>query len=595
MRVLPVAAEILYDAAMRLFPTCARRAPLLALVLLSACAATGSRSLAAATAGGGGGSTASAVSLDRFTSEGALLAARIAASRDQQRLAVKFYEKALAARTGRPNGERALILNHAFASALLADTPQQVAFARDLPDNGLADLVLGNHALMTGDDAAAQRFYARLPSRSGVGMIRPLLIAWTQAGQGDTDAAIDRLKGRFDNAGFGPVYALNAALIADRAGRAAQAAPLYRLARQSYGAVNLRLAQILASWDARRGETAKAADVLARMAHEHPDLALALPALEREAAKPAVSTVRDGAAEAYLTLAGSLSSKGEASLRDVLLRFALRLRPDLGAARLLLADTQAERGATAKAARTLAQVGRNDPLYAPALLRRAALLDSEGKGEALLPELADLAQAHPQSTAPLLQAAEIQRNAGHYAKARMLYSRAIGLLGANPPLSAWPLFYGRAIAEDKLGDWSAAEADLHRALALAPDQPFILNYLGYSYALRGVHLQRAQQMIEQALQVDPNDGAIIDSLGYVLYRRGKTQQALQTEIRAVENAPDDPEVNAHLARMFEAAGDHLAARYQYARTLGLNPAPKLRAKIEAALKAARKPSGQPQS
>ena len=499
--------------------------------------------------------------------------------------AVRFYERAIAKNGGSLSADKALIVNHAFAASLLADAPQAVSFARDLQGNSLADLVLGNHAVGAGNDKAAHRYYEGLPSGGTFGLIRPILLAWTTAGEGNTDNALERLKGLVNDPSFGPVYAPNAALIADRAGREAEAAPLYRLAEHAYGAVNLRLAQVLASWDARRGETAKARAVLARMAQDHPDLALALPALDQQAAKPAIASVKDGVAEAYLTLAGSLGNNDSGPLRDVLLRFALRLRPDLNAARLLLADTEAARGATEKAARTLAAVGRDDPLYAPALLRRAALLSSVGKGQSLLPALAELAKAHPESTQPLLQEAEIEREAGHYAKARAVYSQAIGLLGANPPLSAWPFFYGRAIAEDKLGDWSAAEADLHRALALAPDQPFVLNYLGYSYALRGIHLKRAQQMVEQALQVDPDEGAIIDSLGYVLYRRGKIHDAVKTQIRAVENAPDDPEVNAHLAQMFDAAGDHLAARYQYARALALHPDPKLRATIEAALKA----------
>lgn len=112
----------------------------------------------------------------------------------------------------------------------------------------------------------------------------------------------------------------------------------------------------------------------------------------------------------------------------------------------------------------------------------------------------------------------------------------------------------------------------------------MLNYLGYSYALRGIHLAEAEAMIEQALTVDPNEGAIIDSLGYVLLREGKIQRAMREQIRAVRLAPTDPEVNAHLADIFAAAGDKLAAQHQWERALSLHPKPQEKARIEARLK-----------
>ncbi|OYW06994.1 MAG: hypothetical protein B7Z59_12535, partial [Acidiphilium sp. 37-67-22] len=87
------------------------------------------------------------------------------------------------------------------------------------------------------------------------------------------------------------------------------------------------------------------------------------------------------------------------------------------------------------------------------------------------------------------------------------------------------------------------------------------------------------------LAVDPHEGAIIDSLGYVLLREGKLAEAMTTQIHAVHLAPDDAEVNAHLADIYAAAGHKLAAEHQWERALSLHPDPKLRATIEARLKA----------
>jgi Flp pilus assembly protein TadD len=128
------------------------------------------------------------------------------------------------------------------------------------------------------------------------------------------------------------------------------------------------------------------------------------------------------------------------------------------------------------------------------------------------------------------------------------------------------------------------------ALALAPNQPYVLNYIGYSWALRGENLPEAQNMLQEALGVDPDEGAIIDSLGYVNLRRGDTATALKLLTHAVHLDPDDAEVNAHLGDAFWAAGLHLQAGYQWQRALGLQPNPKLQAQIEDKLKQIQPPA-----
>lgn len=544
-------------------PKILRRAALSLALLLSACA-------------GGRAETGPSPTTSLY---GAFMAGNYAAATGHEAEAANFFATAIA----RDPANRDL-LRRGFIAALLARSSERIALAKRLGNDPLALMVRANAALETGNYATAAQDFAAMPKFGVTGLVRPLLLAWAEAGAGKTGTAIAGLTRLDAAAPFGPVYALNAALIADFAGREAEAAPLYRIAERAFPAPNLRLAQALASWQARQGNTESAYAVLVHMAASHPDLDLALPALERNAAKPMIGSARDGVAEAYLTLAGSLGQPAQALLRKILLGFALELRPDLSAARLLQANLDVSLGKRASAAATLAAIKPGDPLHAPAVMQRAEILDGLGKGATMLPALAALAKSHPHSAAPLTLAGDIERDAKHYAAARALYSRALARLGPNPPGSAWAIIYGRAITEDKLNDWPQADADLHRALALDPGQPFVLNYLGYSYALRGIHLAHAQKMIEQALQVDPNEGAIIDSLGYTLLRRGKIAHAMRVQIRAVQRAPDDAEVNAHLADIFYAAGDRLAARNQWARALALHPDPAEKAKIEAALK-----------
>ncbi|MHB1302893.1 MAG: tetratricopeptide repeat protein [Acidiphilium sp.] len=512
---------------------------------------------------------------------GASMAGDYAVSIGDEAAAAHYFGAALAADPGNRT-----LLRQAFVATLLARNPDVAALAAKLGADPLAVMVRANAAMAAGKPEDAAHLLGGMPKSGVVGLARPLLLAWAEAGAGRYGDAVTRLKSAAAGPGFGPVDTLNAALIADLAGREAEAQRLYAAAATAMPTPNLRLAQALASFQARQGNTERAAAILADMAAHHPDLALALPALERDAAKPMIGSAKDGMAETYLTLAGTLDQPNEQLLRRILLGFALELRPDLSSARMLLAALDIKEHKPHRAAAALAAVGPDDALHAPATLQRAQILAGLNKGTTALPALAALAQAHKHDAAALTLAGDIERAAKHYRKAIGLYGRAFARLGPNPPPGAWAILYGRAIAEDKLGDWPKARADLHRALSLSPGQPYVLNYLGYSEALRGKNLPAAQKMIEQALAVDPNEGAIIDSLGYTLLREGKIGHAMRVQIRAVHLAPDDAEVNAHLADIFYASGNRLAARNQWARALALHPDAKEKARILARLKRA---------
>jgi Flp pilus assembly protein TadD len=195
-----------------------------------------------------------------------------------------------------------------------------------------------------------------------------------------------------------------------------------------------------------------------------------------------------------------------------------------------------------------------------------------------------LAAATPDNPDALAAAGDVLRGDNQYAAAIGLYDKAIALTGQPAPPGAWSLYFDRGICEDQTGNWTAAQPDLLNALALAPNQPYLLNYIGYSWALRGENLTQAHDMLQEAVGLDPNDGAVIDSLGYVALRQGHTADALSLLTQAVELDPDDAEVNAHLGDAFYAAGLRLQAGYQWQRALSLKPDPKLQAQITGKLK-----------
>ena len=137
-------------------------------------------------------------------------------------------------------------------------------------------------------------------------------------------------------------------------------------------------------------------------------------------------------------------------------------------------------------------------------------------------DLERMARDYPDSPLPDEQRGDILRMTQRFPDAVAAYDKAIGRI-SHPTASDWIVYYDRGVAEERSHQWPKAKADFEHALQLSPDQPFVLNYLGYSMADMGHHLDEARQMIQTAAERRPNDGAITDSLGWVLFRQGHQQ------------------------------------------------------------------------
>ena len=460
----------------------------------------------------------------------------------------------------------------AFLAALLAGQAQASDLAEKLPGNPLATLVLGDHDGKAGRWADAERHFAALPDQELLTqLLRPLLVAWAQQGQGNTDAALSTLAPFVTGQRFRGVYALHAAMIADIGGKTEDAERLYREATADYGGTNLRLGIILASWQARHGDAAAAKRTIDDLSGPDSDLAMARQSLEANIANPAVRSPADGIAEAYLALAATIRQQsGETA--QIMVRLALDMRPDLTAARILLSEIEGEQKQPDAALATLADVPPDDALLPLVQLRRATMLDADGQSDAADTLLQALAREHPDRAEPWAQEGDILRRKNQFAEAARAYSAAIERVG-TPSRSNWPLFYARGIAEERANQWPQAEQDLQFALKLAPDQPSVLNYLAYSWADRGEHIDEARTMLERAIEARPNEGAFIDSLGWVLLRQGDTAGAVRQLERAVELQPEDAVINGHLGDALAAAGRTREAEFQWRRALNLNPEP----------------------
>jgi tetratricopeptide (TPR) repeat protein len=378
-------------------------------------------------------------------------------------------------------------------------------------------------------------------------------------------------------------------MIADLAGRRADAGRLYAAAQAEMPEMSLRLAQVLASWQARNGNPDQARRILANLGSGSPEVAISLPGLNRVVGQRAVSRATDGLAEAYLELAAALRPQESGDFAMVMTRLALALRPDFTAARLLASEIQAGRHHDAAALQLLAVVPAADPLAPLVRLRRAALTDRTGHTEEAMQALDHLAAEYPNSPAPLIERGDLLRARKHFKEAIGVYTRALAHIQESRDVE-WLVLYSRGISYERSGEWPLGEADLRHALRLSPDQPSVLNYLGYSWAERGEHLKEAREMIQKAAERRPHDGAIVDSLGWVMLRQGEVAAAVHMLERAVELEPEDPTITAHLGDAYWAAGRKLEAQYQWRRALTLNPTADDVVKLEAKLQAPQKAS-----
>ncbi|RVT95465.1 tetratricopeptide repeat protein [Rhodovarius crocodyli] len=491
------------------------------------------------------------------------LAGRVALTLGDTSQAADFLTTAL-----RGDPDNLELLNRAFMAALLDGRPEALRIARRIPENGVALLVLmGSEAVAGRWDRAEIRVRA-LPRGGLTQALAPLLQAWTLAGRNQTDAALALLRPVIEHGRFRSLAALHGALIADLANRNREAERLLRISLSDQTEPTLRLAMLAAAILSRSGKPGEATRILDQVAANGDEISLAAaePARRAILGQRGVASAVEGIAEAYVAMAGALRGQAADDQAMAMARLALRLRPNFAPAILLLSDILTDSDQNARALELLGGIRPEDALAPVALLRRAGLLDKldrPAEAEALLREQAAALPTRPQS---LVRLGDMFRRRSRFAEAAAAYDEAMARV-PNPREQEWPLFYARGISRERSGNWPGAEADFLRALELSPEQPYVLNYLGYSWADQGINLDRALPMLRRAVELRPQDGNIADSLGWVLFRLGDKDGAIEWLERAVELEPRNGTINYHLGDAYWVAGRRSEAEFQWSRAL----------------------------
>jgi tetratricopeptide (TPR) repeat protein len=440
--------------------------------------------------------------------------------------------------------------------------------------DALAQMVIIVDRLKANDSAGAIKHAQTLPQDGLHRFVAPLALAWTKMAAGDlvgADAALQQFD-KFN--GFEPLKDFQLGLLYDYAGHPNKAEEYYNKTLDVSGQLNWRLTDAIANFYERHGKEKEAKALYQKFIDQNVGSEIAqsvLAARQPGPTKPMVASASDGLAEALFDLASVLNQPETIDLGLVYDRFALALKPDFRLAQLLLSDILTAQEEYEQSLAVLDQIPRNSAYSWSARLRVAANLDALNRSDEAIAQLRDMAAESPKTISADVQLGDVLRNKKQFAEAAAAYNEAIERAEAGGLPDRWTLFYDRGVSYERAGDWPKAEADLEHALELKPDQPLILNYLGYSWIDKGEKLQQGMKMIEKAVDLRPEDGYIVDSLGWAHYRTGDYAGAVQYLERAVELVPDDATINDHLGDAYWRSGRRTEARYQWQRALQFGP------------------------
>lgn len=529
-----------------------------------------------------------AVGMELPEGAGAYLAARQAAGMNDFAQAAHWYDRALQSDPQNPN----LLEGDVTAYLAMGNLATAAKLAQSLMATGsksqIGAMTLLGDAAQRGDFAAIQKIQG---DGASIGQLMDgLVTAWSEVGTGkmsDASATFDKIIATQGMQAFGLYHkALALAQTGDFEG-----AQKLMSDPKAAGVLSLRRG-VLAEVEIL-SQLERAPEAVALIDKNFgPVLDDGMAELRRKlaAGEPipfdVARTPQEGLAEAFYTLATVLADQADDTFTLVNVRVATALRPDHTEAKLMVARILDKLQQFDLAVAAYATIPEGDPAYVSAVVGQAGASMQAGRLQDAVDLLKTLAEKRPTDGGVLTAYGDALRRQDHCDMAVTVYGQAIALI-TQPHAGDWPLYYRRGGCEIAQNNWPAAEADYKAALALAPNEPRLLNELGYGYVDRGEHLDEALVMIQKAVAGAPDQGYIIDSLAWAYFRLGRYQDAVVPQEKASLLMPVDAVVTDHLGDVYWMVGRHREAQYQWHRALSFKPedkdATRIRRKLEVGL------------
>ncbi len=499
---------------------------------------------------------------------GAYLAGRQAVQDSNYEVAVMYYTRALARDSANPN----LLENVTLSQLALGQIARALPVAEFMEDLGLQSQVA--HMVVVANLIAAQDFdtlLARDLETQGIGpLVDGLVSGWAHLGAGSLEKALEQFDKVADQNGLRGFALYHKAMALALVGDFEAAEAIFVEERGGLSVVSRRAALARAEILSQLGRNDDALEMLAEAFGGSSD-----PGLTNVADRLAsgetlafqhIKSVQDGMADVFYIIGSALVGESPDDYALIYARLAGFLRPDHIDALLLSANLLDGLGQYDLAVATYRKVPQDSPDYNAAELGRAEVLRRAAKPDAAIEVLEQLTRDYP--TLPRVYSALgiLHSQQESYEAAVAAYDKALEFTEEDAP-GRWAILYRRGISHERLDMWPQAESDFRAALELNPDNPQVLNYLGYSLVEKRQNLDEALDMIQRAVAARPDSGYIVDSLGWILFRLGRYDEAVRHLETAVELMPVDPVVNDHLGDVFWAVGRVLEAQFQWKRAL----------------------------
>ena len=526
------------------------------------------------------------------TLSGSYLAGRSADVAQDIAAAATFFTNALI--SDPDNGallERVLILRLAGGQIDEALALADRLIAAD-PRNPLARLSLAARAIKGGALSEAKKQLAEVAEAPLATLTTGLVGAWVDQGLGQVDEAFKSIDVLSGPSWYGIFKDYHHALIADLAGRKDEAVAAISNAYKTDDSA-LRVVEGYARILARAGRKDDAIKALTKFIAEtpsHPTISALLADLKAgKIPGPIAATPAEGVAEVLYGLGSAIGTDEGSELPAGYLRLAVYLDPSANLPLLALGDLAQGAHRCAEAVALYSKVPAADPLRRSAEIAIGSCLDALDQADEGAGHIKKIVDADPSDLEAVVALGNLYRGHDRFTEAAAAYSRGIATI-ADPSNADWRIYYFRGVSLEQSKRWPEAETDFNQALAINPNQPQVLNYLGYSWVDMGLHLDKALGMIKTAVDLRPNDGYIVDSLGWAYFRMARYDDAVTQLQKAVELKPADPVINEHFGDALWKVGRKRDAVFQWMHARDLGPdkdvLPKILAKIEKGLDAA---------